>query len=52
MPAKDRPQRSATAKGIKKNKTTLVVGLDFGTTFSGVAYALSTNPEKISIVSR
>ncbi|KAI6777814.1 uncharacterized protein J7T54_000404 [Emericellopsis cladophorae] len=52
MPAKDRPQRSATAKGIKKNKTTLVVGLDFGTTFSGVAYALSTNPQQISIVSR
>lgn len=32
-------------EGTGKSKTQLIVGIDFGTTFSGVAFAFATNNE-------
>lgn len=40
--------RSAVAEihgGDRANKAQLIVGIDFGTTFSGVAFAFATNSE-------
>jgi hypothetical protein len=32
-------------EGANRNKSQLIVGIDFGTTFSGVAFAFATNNE-------
>lgn len=36
---------AAEAEGANRNRAQLIVGIDFGTTFSGVAYAFATNNE-------
>jgi molecular chaperone DnaK (HSP70) len=35
----------AEVAGEGRSKTQLIVGIDFGTTFSGVAFAFATNTE-------
>ncbi|SMQ54537.1 unnamed protein product [Zymoseptoria tritici ST99CH_1A5] len=37
--------RLAEVEGNNRNKAQLIVGIDFGTTFSGVAFAFATNTE-------
>ncbi|KAL2757800.1 hypothetical protein ACRALDRAFT_2025514 [Sodiomyces alcalophilus JCM 7366] len=37
--------RTAEVEGNSRNKAQLIVGIDFGTTFSGVAFAFATNNE-------
>jgi hypothetical protein len=36
---------AAEVEGASKSKSQLIVGIDFGTTFSGVAFAFATNNE-------
>lgn len=36
---------AAEVEGAGRSKAQLIVGIDFGTTFSGVAYAFATNNE-------
>ncbi|KAK3047799.1 hypothetical protein LTR09_010774 [Extremus antarcticus] len=38
-------QRMAEVEGNQRNRAQLIVGIDFGTTFSGVAFAFATNTE-------
>lgn len=38
-------QNPAEVEGAGRSKTQLIVGIDFGTTFSGVAFAFATNNE-------
>ncbi|KAK4948348.1 hypothetical protein LTR10_012882 [Elasticomyces elasticus] len=38
-------QRVAEVEGSQRSKAQLIVGIDFGTTFSGVAFAFATNTE-------
>jgi hypothetical protein len=40
-----RPGPAAEVEGASKSKAQLIVGIDFGTTFSGVAFAFATNNE-------
>ncbi|POR36906.1 Heat shock 70 kDa protein 12B [Tolypocladium paradoxum] len=40
-----RPNPAAEVEGASKSKAQLIVGIDFGTTFSGVAFAFATNNE-------
>ncbi|KAL1953029.1 hypothetical protein VTO42DRAFT_3757 [Malbranchea cinnamomea] len=40
-----RPQHGGELDAAGKRKAQLIVGIDFGTTFSGVAYAFATNNE-------
>jgi hypothetical protein len=42
--AYNRPNMAEVA-GEGRSKTQLIVGIDFGTTFSGVAFAFATNTE-------
>lgn len=48
-PGMSRPQYAgrnpAEAEGVNRNRAQLIVGIDFGTTFSGVAFAFATNNE-------
>ncbi|PTB46849.1 hypothetical protein M441DRAFT_445543 [Trichoderma asperellum CBS 433.97] len=47
-----RKQRG-TARGVQKASAgdpTIVIGIDFGTTFSGVAWARSSRPEQVNII--
>ncbi|KAF5130757.1 Heat shock protein 12B [Metarhizium anisopliae] len=39
------PNPAAEVEGASKSKAQLIVGIDFGTTFSGVAFAFATNNE-------
>ncbi|CAK7239584.1 MAG: hypothetical protein STHCBS139747_001015 [Sporothrix thermara] len=40
-----RPGPTAEVEGSSRSKAQLIVGIDFGTTFSGVAFAFATNNE-------
>ncbi|PHH65223.1 hypothetical protein CDD81_3082 [Ophiocordyceps australis] len=40
-----RPNAAAEVEGSSRSKAQLIVGIDFGTTFSGVAFAFATNNE-------
>ncbi|KAL6361517.1 hypothetical protein LRP88_04987 [Fusarium phalaenopsidis] len=40
-----RPGPAAEVEGASRSKAQLIVGIDFGTTFSGVAFAFATNNE-------
>ncbi|KAH6697497.1 hypothetical protein F5X68DRAFT_5056 [Plectosphaerella plurivora] len=40
-----RPGNTAEVEGNSRSKAQLIVGIDFGTTFSGVAFAFATNNE-------
>ncbi|KAI7971307.1 hypothetical protein EIK77_007361 [Talaromyces pinophilus] len=44
-PAQGLRNPAAEVDGTNRNKSQLIVGIDFGTTFSGVAYAFATNNE-------
>lgn len=39
------PARAEVEGSARSNKAQLIVGIDFGTTFSGVAFAFATNTE-------
>ncbi|RAR14541.1 actin-like ATPase domain-containing protein [Stemphylium lycopersici] len=43
--AYNRPNNMAEVAGEGRSKAQLIVGIDFGTTFSGVAFAFATNTE-------
>ncbi|KAL7800433.1 hypothetical protein V8C43DRAFT_327236 [Trichoderma afarasin] len=52
MPRPTRTQRGAGRETLQVSEgdPTIVIGIDFGTTFSGVAWARSSRPEQINIV--
>ncbi|KAL7936288.1 hypothetical protein V8C35DRAFT_333334 [Trichoderma chlorosporum] len=52
MPRPTRTQRSAgrETQQLSERNPTIVVGIDFGTTFSGVAWTRSTRPDQVNIV--
>ncbi|KAL7798049.1 hypothetical protein V8C37DRAFT_418546 [Trichoderma ceciliae] len=52
MPRAARNQRGARRESQRfiQGDPTVIVGIDFGTTFSGVAWARSTRPEQIDII--
>ncbi|KAL7950826.1 hypothetical protein V8C42DRAFT_359648 [Trichoderma barbatum] len=52
MPRPTRTRRSAGrgTRQLSDGDPTIVIGIDFGTTFSGVAWARSTRPEQIGII--
>ncbi|KAM0256669.1 hypothetical protein ACHAQJ_004823 [Trichoderma viride] len=52
MPRSTRIQRSANkgTQRLSERGPTIVIGIDFGTTFSGVAWARSSRPEQVNII--
>jgi hypothetical protein len=45
MPQNQYRNPAVEVEGANRNKAQLIVGIDFGTTFSGVAFAFATNNE-------
>ncbi|QYS98213.1 hypothetical protein H0G86_005403 [Trichoderma simmonsii] len=52
MPRPTRTRRGAgrETRHLPETDPSVIIGIDFGTTFSGVAWARSTRPEQISII--
>ncbi|KAL6868456.1 hypothetical protein J3F83DRAFT_714726 [Trichoderma novae-zelandiae] len=52
MPRPTRTRRGAErgTRQLHAGEPTVVIGMDFGTTFSGVAWARSTRPEQVDII--